>query len=236
MKDIIRTLVLTITALCASASLMAMEGDDPLLFMAKLDRFEKAYGEEDSAFVFEGETWMGHDLHKIWLKMDADRENGETGEAELQLLYSQAVTSFWDFQIGVRADIEPSPKRHWAVIGWQGLAPYFLETEASLFVAESGLLALRLAAEYELLITQKLILSPELELNFYSQDDQALQIGSGLSDAELGLRLRYEIRREFAPYIGINWKGRSGRTAELFEASGQPVEDTQVVLGVRAWF
>jgi copper resistance protein B len=217
-------------------NLYAAGADDPLLTMVKLDQFEHAEGDHESADVLEGYAWMGYDLDKLWLKVEAERAEGEFEEAELQLLYGRAITPFWNFQAGLRADIEPSPNRNWAVVGFQGVAPYFLETEAAFFVGESGDFAARLSAEYELLITQKLILAPEMELNFYGQEDLALGIGSGLSDADFGLRLRYEIRREFAPYIGINWTGKFGETAGIAEGSGEPSSDTQIVLGLRAWF
>ncbi len=216
--------------------LYAAGSDDPLLSMIKIDQFEYAKGEDASANVLEGYGWIGYDLDKLWLKVEAEQAGGEIEEAELQLLYGKAVTPFWNFQAGIRTDIEPSPNRNWAVIGMQGVAPYFLETDAALFVGESGDFAARLSAEYELLITQKLILFPDFEINFYGQSDPVLRIGSGLSDANLGLRLRYEIRREFAPYIGINWKSSFGETADFARAAGDPVDDTQLVLGVRAWF
>ena len=228
-------LILVSVVLIQSTFAFAADADDPLLALFKLDQFERAEGNDESPLVIEGQAWIGHDLKKLWLKTEVERLDGETEEAELQFLYSQAVTSFWDFQAGIRTDLEPS-NRNWAVIGFQGIAPYFLETDAALFVGESGQTALRLSAEYELLLTQKLILSPEFELNFYGQEDLDLGIGSGLSDAEFGLRLRYEIQREFAPYIGVNWRSDFGETAEFSRAVGNPVDDTQFVLGLRAWF
>jgi copper resistance protein B len=236
MSTYIKYLIIVSAIILHGTKVFAAGADDPLLTMVKLDQFERAEGNEESPLVLEGEAWIGHDLHKLWLKSEIERVDGKTEEAELQLLYSRAVTSFWDFQIGLRTDLEPSPERNWAVLGWQGVAPYFLEIDAALFIGESGRTELRLSAEYEMLLTQKLILSPEFELNFYGQEDIALEIGSGLSNAELGLRLRYEIRREFAPYIGVNWKSEFGETADLRRTSGHSASDTQIVIGVRAWW
>ena len=154
----------------------------------------------------------------------------------MQFLFSKAVASYWDFQIGVRLDSRPSPDRTWAAIGFQGLAPYFFEIDTALFIGESGRTALRLEAEYQLLFTQRLILTPEIETNFFGQNDPQIGVGSGLSEVEAGLRLRYEIRREFAPYIGVNWSRVFGKTADFARAAGQSTSDTQLTIGLRAWF
>jgi len=151
-------------------------------------------------------------------------------------LYSQAVATYWDFQLGLRKDFKPTPDRSWVVIGFQGLAPYFFEVDTALFVGESGRTALRFEVEYELLFTQRLILTPDIEINFYGQSDEDNGVGSGLSEVEVGLRLRYEIRREFAPYVGVNWFKQYGNTADFAKNSGENVDDAQWVLGVRAWF
>ena len=130
----------------------------------------------------------------------------------------------------------PTPNRDWFAVGFQGLAPYFFEIDAAAFIGNNGQTALRLEAEYEIMLTQKLILTPEVEINAYSKDDEATGVGSGLSDIELGLRLRYEIRREFAPYIGVNWNKTYGDTANFSRDEGEDVSDTQFVVGIRAWF
>jgi len=159
-----------------------------------------------------------------------------TLKAEIQALYSRAIAPFWDVQIGLRQDLKPEPERAWGVIGIQGLAPYFFDIDAALFIGDSGATAARLSAEYELMLTQKLVLAPEVTLNFYGQNDIERLSGSGLSDATAGLRLRYEIRREFAPYIGVNWTRSFGNSAEFVRAHGESTRDTQWVAGIRAWF
>ena len=176
------------------------------------------------------------DLTKFWWKTDGEMEGGGVDDAELQFLYSRAIATYWEVQTGWRTDIEPDPGRDWAVIGVQGLAPYFFELDAALFIGSSGRTAARLEAEYSFRFTQKLILTPEVEINAHSDNDPALRTGSGLSDVELGLRLRYEIRREFAPYIGIYWEKKYGTTADYAREDGLATSDTQLVVGIRAWF
>jgi len=210
--------------------------DDPVLGTVLIDQLEVRDGGENNPLVLGGQGWIGRDLQKLWFKAEVERADGETEEAELQALYSQAIAPFWDVQVGLRQDFQPTPSRSWAVIGLQGLAPYSFEVDAALFVDDSNHTAFRLEAEYELLFTQRLILSPEIEVNLYGQNDADLGIGSGLSDVEAGLRLRYEIRREFAPYIGVNWSKSFGNSADFARSKGEKTNDVQWVIGVRAWF
>ena len=217
-------------------SALAGGKDDPLLGKVIIDQLEVRDAGENSPVVLAAQGWVGKDLQKLWLKTAVERVAGGTEEVELQALYSQAIAPFWDIQVGVRQDFQPTPSRTWAVIGLQGLAPYFFEIDTAVFIGEGGRTALRLDAEYELLFTQRLILTPEIEVNFYGQNDADLGIGSGLSDIEAGLRLRYEIRREFAPYIGVNWNKSFGNTAGFARSAGEKIDDFQWVVGVRAWF
>ncbi len=228
---------LSLAALLSFSSL-ALSGakDDPLLVMGKLDQFEVRSTEGEDPLVLEGQAWLGYDLNKLWLKADVEREDDESEGVEIQALYSHAISAFWDVQAGLRKDFIPTPDRTWGVIGIQGLAPYKFEVDAALFVGESGRSAARFEAEYELLFTQRLILTPEIEVNAYGQNDVDTGNGSGLADVELGLRLRYEVRREIAPYVGVNWEKKYGNTADFTELQGGEVEDTQFVVGVRAWF
>jgi len=231
-KKIISVLALLTASFQASAG---ME-DDPLLTFVKIDQFEIRNTDGPDPLVFDGQLWIGKDLNKLWIKSEIERVDGETEENELQLLYSRAIAPYWDFQVGWRKDFKPDPDQDWLAIGVQGLAPYFFEVEATAFISDESQTNLRLEAEYELLFTQRLILSPEVEVNLYTDDDAERGVGSGFSDLELGLRLRYEIRREFAPYIGVNWMKKFGNTADFAEADGQEIEDTQFVAGIRAWY
>ncbi len=210
--------------------------DDPLLLTVILDQLEMRDVGGDNTLSWDGQGWLGKDLHKIWFKTDGERTAGSTDEAELQFLYSKVIARYWDFQLGVRHDFKPSPSRSWAAIGFKGLAPYFFDIDAAAFIGESGRTAFRFEAEYELLFTQRLILTPDIEINLYGQNDPDAGIGAGLSDLEAGLRLRYEIRREFAPYIGVNWSRLFGNTADFARIAGEKSSETQLIIGLRAWF
>jgi copper resistance protein B len=210
--------------------------DDPMLVGYFVDQFELRDADGQSPFVMDAQAWIGQDLNKLWFKSELERVDGETEEAELQALYSKGISTYWDFQIGVRRDFKPIPTRNWAVLGFQGLAPYFFEIDTALFIGEEGRSALRLEAEYEILFTQKLILSPEVSVNFYGKDDLEIGIGKGLSDTEFGARLRYEIRREFAPYIGINNVKKYGRTKDIAQSTMSDTVETQVSVGIKAWY
>lgn len=235
MKNMMLT-SLTLSFAMLTAQLFAAEADDPLLTMIMVDQLEKQDAGSGKPFVWEVQGWAGYDLQKLMFKTEGERINGETESAELQLLYSQAIAPYWDIQAGIRHDFYPKPAQNWAVIGVQGIAPYFFETDASFYWGESGQTSVRLEAEYEFLITQQWVLSPEIELNFYGKDDETRGIGSGLADMEAGLRIRYEVRREFAPYVGINWEKQFGNTADLSSAEGEDTDDVQFVLGIRGWF
>jgi copper resistance protein B len=213
-----------------------MGGDDPILTMVKIDQLEWRDTNGPDPIYTQGEAWIGQDLNKLWFKGEYERRDGSTEEAELQALYSRGISPFWNVQVGIREDFKPEPSRSWIAFGFEGLAPYWFELDAALFVGESGRTGFRLEAEYEILFTQRLILSPELEVNAYGKNDLDTGTGSGLSDTEIGLRLRYEIRREFAPYIGINWHKKYGNTSDYAREEGESVSDTSLVIGVRAWF
>ncbi|UGB39535.1 copper resistance protein B [Frateuria soli] len=214
---------------------MAME-DNPRLTKVMLNQLEAFHGKDSSGQRWEAEGWYGNDYDKLWLRTEGERTGGALESGDLEVLWSHAVASFWNTQSGVRADAGRGPDRTWAAFGIQGLAPYWFETEATGYVGPAGRTAARVRIEYELLLTQRLILQPELEANLYGRSDPARRLGAGLSDAEFGLRLRYEIRREFAPYIGVVWTRRFGGTADFARAEGEGIFDRQWVAGFRIWF
>ncbi len=186
---------------------------------------------------WDGEFWYGGDLNKLVLKTEGDATFGEgVEEAEVQALYSRTIGPYFNLQAGIRQDIRPRPSRTYATVGFEGLAPYWFELEGALFLSDKGDVLGRLEGYYDQRITQRLILQPRVELNFAAQDVRALGTGAGLSDAEMGLRLRYEFAREFAPYIGISHDAKVGRTARFARAAGEDAASTSVVAGVRFWF
>ncbi|HET6913364.1 MAG TPA: copper resistance protein B [Rhodanobacteraceae bacterium] len=209
---------------------MSDNGTQGMLLIDQLEYARDNHG-GDAGFV-DGEAWYGKDFDKLWLKFE-----GRPGDAfRTEALWDHAVAPFRDTQLGVRHDSGAGPDRTWAAFGVQGLAPYRIETEATFYVGANGRTAARVQFEYEAAITQRLILQPKLEMNFYGKDDPQRGIGSGLSDAELGLRLRYEMTRQFAPYVGVAWQQHYGRTADLVRAQGERAGSVQFVAGLRLWF
>ena len=204
--------------------------------MLLLDRLEYQAQRDANAALWDGDAWWGGDINRLWLKSEGEVEDGQVGDAELQALYSRAISPYFNLQTGVRQDFNKGPSRTDAVLGIQGLAPQWFEVDAAAFVSNHGDLTARLETEYELFLTQRLILQPRLELEAAAQDIPALGIGSGLGTVELGLRLRYEIRREVAPYIGIAWQRDLGETADHTRAAGERVQHTALVVGLRLWW
>jgi len=186
---------------------------------------------------WDGEGWFGGDIHRLVVKTEGEATVGRSAEAaEVQALYARAVDPYWNLQAGVRQDLGRGPKRSYATIGVEGLAPYWFDVEGALFLSDRGDLLGRVEAWYDQRITQRLIAQPRVEVNVAAQDMPANGVGSGLSSAELGLRLRYEIRREFAPYVGVSWERRYGETARFARAKGGDSGGFAMVAGVRAWF
>lgn len=205
------------------------------LVMANFAEWAPRSGKD--SYRWEGEAWFGGDINRLTLKSEGEGVSGEgLDRAELQALYSRSVSPFFDLQAGVRHDFEPKPSRTYATVGFEGLAPYWFEVSGAAFLSNKGDLSARFEGYYDQRLTQRLILQPRAELNLAASNDRATGVGSGLSDVELGLRLRYEIRREFAPYVGVTYDRKFGKTADYARAAGEDVEDARVVLGLRAWF
>ncbi|MGE3298212.1 MAG: copper resistance protein B [Porticoccaceae bacterium] len=228
--------LLAALALLAPGPVRAHSDDDPLLGKVMFDQLEWRDGAGDGALVWDGDAWLGRDLDKLWFKTEGRRTGGRTEAAEVQALYSRALAPFWDIQVGWRSDLQPTPKRNWLALGARGIAPYWFDTDIALFADADGRTALRLKVRYELLFTQRLILAPDMEINLHGQDDRATATGSGLSEMEVGLRLRYEIRREFAPYVGVVGWRKFGDSADFARYQGERSDDLELVAGVRFWF
>lgn len=201
-----------------------------------VNRLERGYARDSNGTAYDAQAWFGRDYDRLVFKAEGDVAKGKLQEARTELLWGHAIATFWDAQLGVRYDSGERPNRGWMALGVQGLAPYWFEIDAAAYMGDHGRTALRLSAEYELLLTQKLILQPRAEINLYGKSDPARDIGSGLSDALAGLRLRYEFTRQFAPYAGIEWAGKFGETAHFARATGEKTSETRWVAGVRFWF
>lgn len=212
-------------------------GDETVFATVLAERLERAYGSDGNATAYDVQAWLGTSYDKLTLKAEGSVNAGNVEDARTELLWSHAIATFWDVQTGLRNDTgHDRPTRNWLALGIQGLAPYWFEVEATAYMSSSGRSALRLSASYELLLTQRLILQPRLEANLYGKRDTELMIGSGLSNGSAGLRLRYELSREFAPYLGVERMQYFGRSADMVEAAGGHRGDTRWVAGVRLWF
>ncbi len=188
-------------------------------------------------YLWDVQAWYGGDINKLWLKTEGEAGFGDRPEdAEFQALYSRAISPWFNFQTGLRYDVRPTPERSHLVVGIQGLLPYTFELDAAAFLSNKGDLTGRFEFEYDQLITQRVVLQPRIEFNLAAQDIPELKIGSGLSSVEAGVRLRYEFRREFAPYIGVSWGRKLGATADFARAAGEDRGGWNFVLGVRTWF
>jgi copper resistance protein B len=201
---------------------------------------------DETTGTWDLDGWAGGDINRLWLKSEGEITGGKTQKAELWALYSRNVATYWDAQVGIREDFKPSlpavpglpaPKAHtYLAAGVAGLAPYFFETEAHLFVRDDGAISARLRQENQWLVTQRLILQPRLELNLNGKEDPALGLGTGLTDASLGLQARYEFRREFAPYLDLTYDQKFGRTADYARMRGEKPTETRLSVGIRWMF
>lgn len=214
------------------------ETHNPLIYKVMIDRLERDFTNKGSFTQFEGQAYVGTDTDKLWLKGEGKRLGGKTQDADIEAYYSHAIAPFWDAQIGARHDFSAgtTPGRNWLGFGVQGLAPYKFDTAATAYVGNEGRTALRLTSEYDFFITQHLIFWPGVELNLYGKNDPERGVGRGLADSRVVLRLRYEIRREVAPYIGIQWTNKYGQTASYARTDGEATSDMQVIAGLRLWW
>lgn len=206
-------------------------------YQVMLNLAEYQFRNGRDGYRWDGEAWYGGDINRLFVKTEGEGAIGEGVEsAEVQALYSRAIGPYFNLQGGVRQDLGPSPKRTYATVQIEGWAPGMFEVEGAAFLSNKGELLGRLEGYYDQRLTQRLILQPRIELNFAAQDVPENRIGSGLSNAELGLRLRYEARREFAPYIGVSWDRKVGATARFARAAGDNPSTKSIVAGVRLWF
>jgi copper resistance protein B len=191
----------------------------------------------NTQYRWDGEGWVGTDYNKLWIKSEGTLlSNGTLEDGQHQFLYDRAITTYFDLQGGLRSDIDSLPTRNWAALGIQGLAPYFFDLELTGFVSGQGHLAAKFEAFYDLLITNRLILQPQIEVDLYSKADPARLTGAGFSSVDTGLRLRYEFNRKFAPYIGVVYEGKFGQTASFAKRTGDSAGDFRFAFGVRVWF
>jgi len=212
-------------------------GHAHVLSLFQADQLEYRHGRHGGGVNWDFHAWIGTDDEKFFLKSEGEMPTkGALEEAELQALYSWRISDFFDAQAGLRYDYRPGPQRGFAVLGLHGMAPYFIEVDAAMFVSHKGEVSARVKGEYDLYITQSLILQPSAEINLSAQNVRERGVGAGVSDIELGLRLRYEIVREFAPYVGVVWERKLFRAASYARDEGESAGELALVAGVRFWF
>jgi copper resistance protein B len=209
--------------------------DHAIHYYVLFDRLEWQGGAGDAA-TWNNKTWIGGDIDRLWLRTEGEAHDGRLAAANVHALWGRAIAPWWDVVAGVRQDFRPGDSQTWVAVGIQGLAPYWFEVEATGYVGTGGRTAAKLEVEYELLFTNRVILQPLVELELYGKSDPERGIGRGLSSLETGLRLRYEIRREFAPYVGLTWDRKLFSTADLAREHGERASAARVAFGVRTWW
>ena len=210
--------------------------EDPLIATLLVDQFEWQDAGDHAGLGWNLRGWIGKSNNRVWLRSEGERRDGSTEDGNIELLWGHPTGPWWDVVAGVRHDFGDGPARDWLALGVQGIAPYKFEIEATAYLGTAGRSAARIEAGYEVLLTNRLILQPVVEVNLHGRDDPDRGIGDGLSTAEAGLRLRYEFTRQFAPYIGLVHERAFGNTAALRRGENEAVDDTQLVAGIRVWF
>jgi len=210
--------------------------DHAMRGFALVEKFEWRDGPAGGAPVWDLSGWLGGAVDRLWFRTDGERSDAEISEGDVELFWGHAVSRWWDTVIGLRYDFAPNSSRTWLAFGLQGLAPQWFETQLTGYVTERGQFAAILQVDYDLLLTNRLILQPRLDFEAFAKDDDTRRTGSGLANGRFSMRLRYEIRRQFAPYIGFEWERAFGDTGDYVRSEGNSVEDTRLVVGVRMWF
>ena len=200
------------------------------------DQLEWQASGDTKGGIWDVKSWVGGDVNRVWIHSECASEGSSLEEAEVHVTYGRSVSRWWDVVAGVRQDFRPGPAQTWATVGIQGLAPQLFDVQATLYIGESAATLARFEAEYDLLMTNRLVLQPLFEINVYGKAIPEREIGAGISSTEAGLRLRYELRREFAPYVGLVWHRQFGGTADFSEAAGRDIGGWRFAAGLRTWF
>lgn len=211
-------------------------GDKEINYFFLFDNLEWQRRPSGNALNWNGSGWVGGDIDRLWLRTEGKRSGGKLGDAEVQALWGHSISPWWDVVAGVRHNFKPGTSQTWGALGLQGLALYNFEAQATAFVGQGGQTAVRLEGTYDFLFTNRLILQPSVEINMYGKNDAAREQGAGVANSSVGLRLRYEVDRQLAPYIGVTWDRSYGNTARFVEQEGGRRNEVSFVAGVRAWF
>ena len=210
--------------------------DRAINYFVLFDQLEWQSVDGGDSGAWDTKGWIGGDRDRFWFRTEGDVRDARFVATQTHVLVGRAIARWWDIVAGVRQDVRPGPAQTWAAVGIQGLAPYWFDVQATAYIGASGRTHFRVETEYDLLVTNRLVIQPLLETEIYGKDDPEHRFGAGLATVDLGLRLRYEIRREFAPYIGLVWSGKFFGTADQAEAAGEPPPGTRLSIGLRTWF
>jgi copper resistance protein B len=201
-----------------------------------VDRLEARDVAGDAGAAWRASAWVGGDINRLWLRSEGESVDGRVEHADLEVLGGRAISPWWDLLAGIRHDVGEGPSQTYAALGVSGVAPYKIDVEATAYLGTGGQSAARIEASYDTLLTNRWILQWQVEANLYGKSDPARGVGAGLSTFEAGLRLRYEVTRRFAPYVGLDWERAYGETADLRRADSHDASDLRVVAGIRMWF
>ncbi len=210
-------------------------GDRRIFVHGLLEEFEGRLG-ADNSFRWEGEGWVGGDFNRLWFKSEGKVTNGKVEDGQQELYYSRPISTYFDVQAGGRYDLDSARGRGWAALGVEGFVPFYVTVAAHVYASDDGRYAAKLEAMDEIHFTQRVILEPQAELDLYTRDDPARRIGAGVSDLDAGLRLRDEITRKFAPYVGVTYEQKFARTADFARANGESTNEVRLTVGIRSWF
>ncbi len=201
------------------------------------DQLEGRTNGPDTELRWDGEGWLGTDFDRLWIKSEGFyNEHGKVDDGDHEVLYDRPISTYFDVQGGLRYDLDSDPQRFWGAFGIEGLAPEFFNFQATAYARDAGHFAARIQGSYDLRLLQRLVAQPECELNFYSKEDSSRGIGTGLSEIDTGLRIRYELSRKFAPYVGIAYNQKFGESADFSQQEGLIVRDLRFVFGLRVWY
>jgi copper resistance protein B len=240
----IRGIAVAILLACIPAMAFAQDADHQghavhdraINFQVLFDQLEWQFVHGEPGSRWDSRSWIGGDINRLWVRTEGEAVDGILDTAEAQVLYGRSISRWWDLVGGVRFDARPEPSHTWLAFGIQGLAPQFVEVQATLFVGASGHTAARIELEHNLMLTQRLVLQPLVELSLSGKDDSDRGIGAGLSTGEVGFRVRYEIKRELAPYAGVVWHRKLFGTGDFARESGADAGGWHLVGGLRFWF
>jgi copper resistance protein B len=209
---------------------------NPIRSFVLVERLEFQASEEGGDAGVNAVAWIGRERNRLWLRAEGSSDGGRTDEAQAHVLWGWQFARWWDLVAGIRQDFQPGDAQTWAAVGVQGLSPYWFEIELTGYAGAAGRTQARIDLDYELLLTNRWILQPRVEVSLAGKSDPERQLDAGLTMTDIGLRLRYELRREFAPYLGVMWRRKWQGTADLAEEAGESTGGPRFVAGLRVWW